>query len=190
MVVIATPTRGQIEAWTASDIAYLMRHSPDTEWAISFGTLIANNRTLLVHTAVKAKASHILFIDTDMRFPPDALERLLAHKKDIVGANYKQRTRDEWAARKDGKFISSKTKKGLAQVDTLGLGMILIDTTVFTGKLRSLPPNCFSQPFDASVGTFVGEDVFFCTIAIEQGFQIWVDHDLSKEMKHIGSVEL
>lgn len=190
MVIIATPTRGQLEASMASDVAYLMRHSPDTEWAIGFGSLIANNRTLLVHTAAKTAATHILFIDSDIRVPKNALERLLAHNKDIVGANFKQRTRDEWTARKNDKFISSKDKKGLEEIDTLGFGATLINMNVFTGKLRSVPPNCFAQPFDSQTGIFVGEDVYFHTIAKETGFKVWVDHDLSQEVKHIGSIEL
>lgn len=190
MIAICTPTRGQIEAATASDIVQLIKHSPDTDWALSFGSIIANNRTLLVHTAVKAKASHILFIDTDMRFPKDTLERLLAHKKDIIGVNCKQRTRDEWISTKNGKFVSSEGKTGIEEIDTTGLGLALININVFTGKIRSVPPNCFSQPFDSSTGMFVGEDVYFCTIARDNGFKVFIDHDISREVKHIGSVEL
>ena len=190
MICIATPTRGQIEASTASDIVQLMKHSPEADWALSFGSIIANNRTLLVHTAVKAKATHLLFIDTDMRFPKDTLERLLAHKKDIVGVNCKQRTRDEYISTKGGKFVTSKGKTGLEEVDTTGLGCTLIDMNVFTSPVRGLPPNCFAQPFDNSTGMFVGEDVYFCTIARDKGFKVWIDHDLSNEVKHIGSIEL
>lgn len=196
MVIIAMPTHGMMQAATAADFAYLMRHSPDTEWAIGYGTYVQNNRTNLVHTAVKGKhdsglkATHILFIDSDMRFPKDTLERLLAHKKDIIGANARSRTEDVWVARKDEKFISSVGKKGIEEVDTLGFGIILIDLKVFTSKLRGLPPNCFAQPFNTFNGNFVGEDIYFCTIAREKGWKIWVDHDLSQEVKHIGQVEL
>lgn len=196
MTIIATPTHGMIDGHTASDIAYLMRHSPDTEWAIGYGTYVNNNRTLLVHTAVKGKhasgikATHILFIDSDMRFPPDTLERLLAHKKDIIGCNARSRTEDTWVARKDDKSISSEGRKGIQEVDTLGFGIILIDLKVFTSKLRAVPPNCFAQPFNNYNGLFVGEDIYFCTVARDKGWKIWVDHDLSQEVKHIGQVEL
>lgn len=189
MVIVATPTRGQLEASTASDIFGLLKHSPDSDWAIGFGTIVSNNRTLLVHTAAKAQASHILFVDSDMRFPPDSLERLLGANKDIVGANYRQRTRDEYSAHKGDEFISSKGKTGLEEVDSIGLGLALINMKLFTG-FTSLPPSAFAMPFDASVGTFVGEDVYFCTIAREAGYKVWVDHDLSQQVKHIGSIEL
>lgn len=190
MIAVCTPTRGQMEASTASDVAYLMRYSPDTEWALGFGTYVNNNRTLLVHAAVKSRATHILFVDSDMRLPKDALERLLAHKKDIIGSNARSRTEDVWVARKGEKSISSKGKKGIEEVDTLGFGVILIDMKVFTGKLRKVPENCFAQPLNTFNGLFVGEDIYFCTVAKDNGFKIWVDHDLSQEVRHIGSVEL
>lgn len=190
VVVVGTPTRELVHATMASDLIGLLAHSPGSEWRVGFGTIIPNNRTMLVHSAAEAGASHILFIDSDMRFPADALERLLAHKKDIVGANFRQRTRDAWTARKNGEFISSEGKKGIEEVDTLGLGLTLIDMNVFVGKLRSVPPNAFGMPFDTSTGIFVGEDIYFCTVARETGFKVWVDHDLAQECKHTGSVEL
>lgn len=190
MIIVATPTREYVQASMALDLVSLLRYSKEADWRVGFGTIIANNRTLLVHQATKEKASHILFIDSDIRFPADALERLLAHKKDIVGANYKQRTRDEWTACKNEKFISSKDKSGIERVDTLGMGLTLIDMKVFNGKLQSVPPNAFAMPFDNSTGIFVGEDVYFCTVAADNGFQVWVDHDLGNEVKHIGNVEL
>ena len=190
MILIATPTRGQIEASTASDIVQLVKRFPDADWALGFGTILSNNRTLLIHAAVKAKASHILFIDSDMRFPPDALERLLSHKKDIVGVNYRQRTNDQYTARKDGNFISSRERTGTEEVDTIGFGMVLIDICIFTSSLRPMPSDCFAMNFDPSLGLFAGEDVNFCNEARKLGYKIFVDHDLSKEIKHIGSVDL
>lgn len=189
MIIIATPTRGEIQAWTASDILQMSRKSPNTDWILGFGTYVNNNRTLLVHKAVEMKATHILFVDSDMRFPPDALERLLVHKKDIVGANYQARTNSETTARKDGKFVPLG-KQGIEEVDTMGFGLILIDLNVFTSPIRSVPPNCFSMPFDTSIGLFVGEDVYFCTMARDKGFRVWVDHDLSNQVKHLGTKEL
>ena len=57
----------------------------------SQGTLIANQRQELVFEALQAGCSHILFLDTDMRFPKDTLDRLLAHDEPIVAANYATR---------------------------------------------------------------------------------------------------
>ena len=40
-----------------------------------------------------------------------------------------------------------------------------------------------------AVGIVEGEDVYFCTMARVHGFEVWVDHDLSKEVTHIGQFE-
>lgn len=190
MIVVATPTRGEVLATFTSDLIQLLGKTSGAVWYPAIGSIIVNNRTLLVHKAAETKATHILFIDSDMRFPADTLERLLAHKKDIVAANYRQRTRDLWTARKQDKWVDSTGKEGLEEVDTVGFGAMLINMNVFTSKLRAVPPNAFSMPFDNSTGIFVGEDVYFCTVARDKGYKVWIDHDLSQEVKHTGSVEL
>lgn len=189
MICVATATRDTVNATYAVDLTGLLKYSPDTEFIICQGSYIPNNRLSLVRRALSRRVSHILFIDSDMRFPEDSLERLLKANKDVVGANCRQRTQDEWTARKDGKFISSTNKKGLEEVDTLGFGLTLIDIKVFNGKLRKIPEPWFAMPYHTQDKKLVGEDVYFSTVAKEQGFKIWVDHDLSQEVKHTGSVE-
>lgn len=189
MIIVATPTREYVQASTAMDLLSLLRFSRQADWRVSLGSIISNNRTRLVQQATKEMATHILFVDSDVRFPVTALERLLAHKKDIVGANFKQRTRGQWTARKRDKFVKSTGKQGIQRVDTLGMALTLIDMKVFTGKSK-VPANAFAMPFDKSTGIFVGEDIYFCTVAGDNGFEVWVDHDLGNEVKHIGSVEL
>jgi hypothetical protein len=38
--------------------------------------------------------------------------------------------------------------------------------------------------------SFIGEDVYFFNRVRQCGFSVYVDHDLSKEIYHIGSVRL
>jgi hypothetical protein len=185
MILVATPARDTVNATFTYD---LMQLEGDFKFAISLGTYIPNNRIALVNQAIESKSTHILFIDSDMRFPKDTIARLLAHKKDVIGANCRQRTQDEWTARKGGKFVGSG--KGIEEVDTLGFGVTLIDMNVFTGKLRKMPEPWFQMPYHTQDKKLVGEDVYFCTVAKEAGFKIWIDHDLSQEVRHTGSVEM
>ncbi len=185
MILIATPTRDTVNSKFTYDLVNLVKESPDTAFAISEGSLLPNLRSLLVKAAQKAGATHILFIDSDMRFPADTVKRLLAHNVDIVGANCKQRTQNEWTARKDGKFISSEGKTGLEEVDTLGFGVTLIKLSVF----EKLSEPYFHTPFDTQERKHVGEDVYFSTIVKESGLKIFIDHDISKQVKHAGLVE-
>jgi hypothetical protein len=36
---------------------------------------------------------------------------------------------------------------------------------------------------------FMSDDVWFCNLARKHGHEVWLDHDLSQEIGHIGSVE-
>jgi len=58
---------------------------------------------------------------------------------------------------------------------------MLIKTSVF----ESLPQPWFMEdPIKE-----IGEDVHFCNLAREHGFQVFIDHDLSKDVMHIGEFE-
>ena len=55
------------------------------------GTYLPQQRMTLVKEAFQSGSTHILWIDSDMRFPKDALIRLLDRDLPIVGANYPMR---------------------------------------------------------------------------------------------------
>jgi len=184
MIAVCTPTRDTIQGSTTFDLVNLCRVSKEAIFTVSFGSLLSNVRLLLAKTAMDNKCSHVLFIDSDMRFPQDSLKRLLSRRQDIIGANCKQRTQDAWTARRKGEFVSSATKEGIEEVDILGFGVTLISAKVF----HSLEQPWFGNPFDGT--KLLGEDVYFCTKAKEAGYKIYADHDLSHEVKHIGAVEL
>ena len=120
-----------------------------------------------------------------MRFPPDVAQRLRSHNLDVVGANCRQRTADGWTAFKDGKQVSSAGKVGTERVDTLGMGVTLIKTSVFS----RLPRPWFPMQWDSTVGKYVGEDVGFCLAAKAAGINIWIDHSLSSDIRHTATEE-
>ena len=55
------------------------------------GTLIADQRMKLARMALEGGADYLLFLDSDMRFPANAVRQLLKHDKHIVAANYATR---------------------------------------------------------------------------------------------------
>jgi hypothetical protein len=185
VIVVATPTRDTVTAGFCGDLVKLCRRHPDLKFAAVTGIYIANLRNMAVNLARQVGASHVLFIDSDMRFPEDTVDRLLAADKDIVASNCIMRTMPEWwVARKNGAMVSSYGKSGLEDVDTVGCGVMLIKLSVFD----RLPSPWFSTPFNGSDHT--GEDVYFCQQARIAGFDIWIDHDLSQDVRHTGTVEL
>ncbi len=191
-VAICIPSYGDWKPNFCMDVIRLISCLPEDRntsvelfWEAS--TILLQGRQDLADQAIRCGATHALFLDTDMRFPSDALLRLLARDKPIIGANYTQRRPPHTAtASKDNKRVSSRGRSGIAEVDALGFGVCLIDTSV----LKSMRKPWFMFGYRASDGDFVGEDVFFFARAKEAGFQAFIDHDLSQDVRHIGEVEL
>ena len=196
-VAICIPARGQMEVTTAFDLtmmaAYMAaKKNIDLSVYTSQGTLIFDQRNSLVRTAVEEKCDYILFIDADMRFPKTTLERLLAHKKDIIGVNATTRmmppkpTARNIQINEDGSVdwleVFSNKEKGIGKVDAIGCGVMLIKTSC----LKNIPQPYFY--FEQLLkGKLLGEDIYFCIKAKDAGIDTWVDHDLSMEIGHVGS---
>ena len=185
-IAICTPTRDLVHAGFAFDLFNLANyhsHEYNLVFLVSKGTLLCNQRTDLVKQSLDMKASYVLFIDSDMRFPVDTLRQLLHHNLNIVGANCIQRGTDKSTAQNAKGFVSSKGATGIEEVEHLGFGVTLIATDVF----KKIPQPWFATPYDGE--HFVGEDIFFCHKAKECHFKIFIDHDLSKQIKHVGNYE-
>jgi GT2 family glycosyltransferase len=156
----------------------------------SQGTLIVNQRTELIKNALEEDVTHLLFIDTDMRFPMATLERLLAHDKDIVAVNYPTRkfpiqpvafANDQT----NDRVFTEKDSTGLESVASVGMGIMLIKASIFD-KIK-LP--YFMIGFSAAHQEYTGEDIFFCRKVRAAGYEVFIDHDLSKEVKHTGAID-
>lgn len=198
-VAICLPCRDMVNTGFAYDLSRMMahwaaKHVPSGHQLLIFtsqGTLIVNQRADLAKNAVKAGADYILWLDTDMRFPKDTLDRLLAHKKPIVAANYATRRLpvDTVAFRlhDNGGWETVKTgdKTGLEKVEAVGMGVMLTDTKVF----KDMAQPWFSITYHQNSDEYSGEDIYFCYKAGKLGNEVFIDHDLSKEVKHIGSFE-
>ena len=145
-------------------------------------------RDALSLTGPESGPTHIFWHDSDMVFPADALCRLLAHDKDIVGAFYNRRT---WPYSTAGTLLDPSldiSSGGLHEAAFLPGGLVLARTDVYQRLsspwyFESHDPLCISN-FDPD-GT-VSEDVNFCKKARRAGFKMWVDLDLTFEIGHVG----
>jgi hypothetical protein len=130
----------------------------------------------------------LIFIDADMVFPNEAVEKLISHPPHvkIVGANYCSRIEpyQPTAAGFLGPVYTSPDSTGLEKVERMGMGLVAIHKDVFAH---------LEMPyFDWITGdnAYVGEDVYFFSRARQAGFEVYVDHDLSKNVFHMGSIKL
>src|SRR5437870_761047 len=89
---IGTPTGGLMEARTAYCLITAVRNTPVAiQLFLAIGCYIHHNRDVLVRQALENDCTHLLQVDTDMMFDSDAINRLMAHDLDIVGARYNKR---------------------------------------------------------------------------------------------------
>jgi glycosyltransferase involved in cell wall biosynthesis len=193
-VAICIPARDEVATGFAHDLAIMSARfygnaPPGTLFNIHTvaGTLIADQRQKLAKMALGS--DYILFLDSDMRFPAYLLEKMIKHDKDIVACNYPTRRLPvKTVAFSDFsslKCVYSGDKTGLEEVDAVGMGVMLIKSEVF----KKLPLPWFNVSFLPSVNMFVGEDIYFCKLAQAHGYKVFIDHDLSKEVRHIGIMD-
>lgn len=190
---ICVPTRDTVNSGFAYDLTLMAArwygNAPaGSAFNLHFlqGTLIADQRCKLVEMALKANADYVLFLDSDMRFPANLIDRLVAHNQNIVACNYAQRRLPvrtvafkDWAALE---YVYSLGKSGLETVDAVGMGAMLIKAEVF----KKLGYPWFQIHYLPSAKMWAGEDMFFCNLAKEAGYEIVVDHDLSRLVGHEG----
>lgn len=148
----------------------------------------------LLVKAFQEGATHIMWIDADMIFPHDTVHRLMAHDLPVVGANCVRRQEPyTWTAQDvDGNEVSSVGKTGLEEVGYLGFGVTLMRMDCFT----KIDPPFFNFEWvqdnpQTMAGHYMGEDIYlFDKLASKTGIRPVVDHDLSRQIKHVGRLEV
>lgn len=174
---------------------FLMSSDMDIQVILHRNTILARSREEITRRALKnPDVTHLLWIDTDMRFPPDLFERLIAHNKQFVAANCSKRTRPALptAFKKAGNTIKRRVPEdsdtGLEQVDGVGAAIMLHKREVY----EKIPQPWWETPWQ-QVGPdkweMLGEDVLFCAKCANADIPIYIDHDLSWEIGHIGEHE-
>lgn len=148
------------------------------------GAYVEANRNGIVDYALGVERQsdirfdYLMWIDTDMIFPKDVLFRLVAHNKDVVGANYRTRTAP---FRHAGHYLDGTDRNvmatGLVPMAHLPTGLLMTRFDIY----RSLPKPWFRAPRDESEPR---DDVYFCNRAREAGYEVWCDQDLTREVYH------
>ncbi len=170
-IVIGMPVSDSvaIKARTAHAIGCAIIKSGGTvvDFMLKISCDVVANRTALVKYAIESGATHILFVDSDMQFPSDAITKLLAHDKDIVGVQYNKRKFPL-----EPVFEQPEKADALYKTNVAGTGLMLIKLSIFE-KITKDPWFTFGR--NAQGETTVGEDVWFCNVAQDAGFEVFVD---------------
>ena len=189
-VAICVPVRDNVTAVFAYSLAMLQRKCGEAGLATSLhfnmGSEVTMQRQQLVSEALQTNCTHIMWIDSDMNFPVDTLNILLAANKDIVAGNYSTRVppyRPVAFRSKNNLDDRVFTGTGLEKAWAVGSGMMLVKREVY----EKLSSPFYKIEYSEDYSSLVGEDVYFCTKANEAGYEVYVSHELSDKIAHIGT---
>lgn len=150
-------------------------------------SLLSVARQSMFDECIREGFTHILMLDDDMVFPSDLAHRLAAHGKRAIGVNSLRKNPNElsYTARGlDGKWIESKGKNWIEQVAAVGLAMFLLDLDV----VKKIPKPHFEVRWNKEAEIYGGEDMYFCRKLAAAKEPVFIDHALSNECGHVGSL--
>lgn len=203
-VAICVPCRDEVMSGFCFDLARLVgyeakRGQNEIQLLQMPGTLIFTQREKLAQEALEWGADQVLWIDSDQRFPADTLEILQARQVPICGVNATTRREPilptalnlkierEMLNGKPGEpkqvwhKVESRGKNGIEQVTAVGFAVTLVNREVF----EKIPKPWFDVIW-TDHGNVIGEDVTFCVRCMENNIPVFVDHELSMHIGHIG----
>jgi len=163
------------------------------------GSLLCAERNRLVKAFLESDATHILFVDSDLGWPADAVIAMIQKDEAFIAGVYPARQEDSFLFRpcfnEDGSIVSY-VEKQLLKMQYIPAGFMLLKREVLENMIKATPELAF-QPKDAKLpsghalfnteirdGEFWGEDYVFCRIARQCGYHIWVDPMI--EFDHAG----
>lgn len=185
-ILIGIPSTGQIQNRTMMSLMSANNFIKGRALLhVQEACYVDNSRDKIVATAIKNGASHVMFIDSDIEFPPESIQKLIEDDRDIVGGLYPRRQYPYRPTinKVDGDRLivpSSYPKDRLFETDAVGTGFMLVKTSVF--KKLGDPPYFKIQQFH---GKQIRDDVYFCITARRKGFKVWVDPTF--KVGHVGN---
>lgn len=190
-VAIAVACQDTVKSKTAFSLVHSLRDVDfDFDMMMSLGCDLIGARTRLVQQAIDSGATHMLFLDHDMYFPPireyqsfiSPIARLLSRNKDIIGAPYNFRHLPLESTASPLSEISKEMadSKEPYKCNVVATGFLLIKLSVF----EKIAKPYFNFGRDDKAELVYGEDTWFCQQAIKAGFDVWADPTVN--VKHIG----
>jgi hypothetical protein len=154
---------------------------------------VAYGRNVLTAMFLESGMDYQLFIDADMEFQPGVVGRMIVAQKDAICVPYRKKTQNQTLKFsvdfKDHQNINIDTK-GLVELTKGPAGLTLIHRRVYEKLMKNNPKlkikqkeiiseeannyfyNFWDTTFD-SKGNWYGEDVSFCNLIKDSGFQLY-----------------
>jgi FkbM family methyltransferase len=166
---------------------------------------VGRARNNLTRQFLQSDCTHLLFVDSDLVFGCDQIERMLTHDLPIVGGLYVKKQEGPPQFVINGTFEPSQPRPDhLMEVRYVGTGFIMVAREVFE-KMIEVYGEQISYRLDYDAGItewdfwtmgvykypdgnkrWLSEDWYFCQRALDLGYKVYVD--MAVLLKHSGYV--
>ena len=192
LTFIAVPCMDMVPATFCQSITTLQRVG-NCRIAFQMGSLVYTSRNSLAAQALEQEADYILWLDSDMVFNPDLLERMIETAKnldaDFLTGVYYRRVEpytpvlfEKLELREEGgsewTHFNQFPEDAPFKVGGCGFGCVLMSTGVVMDVSNKFNGRLF-HPLDG-----LGEDLSFCWRARQCGYEIYADPSIP--LGHMG----
>lgn len=195
---IGVPSSGFVRAGFAHSLANMMGYLASVgiqskpgatlllQLNIVEGSVIHMAREEIVTRSLEQNSTHILFLDDDMVFQANILDELMSRNVPAVLTNYLLKTANPVFLTVDTEnknIVTNEQSTGIQLANSGGFGVSLFNIEIF----KTTPQPWFLPLWIPEIKRYTTEDVPFFHRIKKAGFEVYVDHDASKKISHIGN---
>ena len=197
-VMIAMPCYDSVKVSTMVAVIKVIQQLAKSGVAVGINTikspLIHQARNYLTSVFLNSDFTHLLFLDSDVDFEPEAVVRMLVAKKDVICTPYRVKSMEV-----DKKMYTVELKKDarmepgeIIEITAGPTGIMLIHRDVFKKIIEKFPDLKIKNPvfpepgpdhqyyysffdFTFEDGYSTGEDVSFCKLVQKLGFKLYAN---------------
>ena len=195
-ILIGVPSNRDLSKEFIASLLGLLRTVGINNVVFMQNGMINQCRDSIVKYAVSKGYEYIFWMDDDMIIPPDAIEKLLAHDKDIVSGLYFGRGNylpvmfsiEETKEGEESYFGFDNVREykddDLMKVDAIGFGCVLTKVSALVKVWQDERDGIGKTCFDFIGG--LGEDLSFGLRCRQCGIETWVDTSI--KCGHMGKI--
>lgn len=173
-LLVAVPCMDQLDVGFVRSLTALVekmtRDGVDFEVRLRDGCLVYIARDDLSHEAVQEGFTHVLWLDADIVFGPDLLDRLLESGKPFVSGVCRGRRKSfGYCVYKNLEPLErhERIREEVFNIDGCGFACVLIETRILEDVFAANKDSCFTPTAE------FGEDLQFCMRARKLGHRIY-----------------